>query len=208
MFFLPSSSAHHNALGLRLQPSHQQAQLIEFDGKRTDIPAPAPGIHRVLLQQTIPLRRMDDGLLAVPLQRLKAREEHARRQHEPQIRLRQPRVRRRDEVLDGLVALLQRELCAGVVRLARVDDAGEEFLVQGADGGEGVPDAGFVVPGLEHHLLPEGAVEVSGQLRGGVPDEEVERVLFLSVVAPCVVAWSAAIRSSAEIELAESAHMA
>ena len=59
--------------------------------------------------------------------------------------------------------------------------------MKGADRSEGVSDGGLVMARLKHHLLPEGTVEVSGQLRGGVPYEEVERVLLLAVVAPWAV---------------------
>lgn len=45
----------------------------------------------------------------------------------------------------------------------------------------------FMSPSLKDHALPEGTIEIAGKLRCAILDEEVERVLLLSVFAPWYV---------------------
>lgn len=103
---LKSAQAYHQALGLRLQSSHQEAQLIHFHCKRVRVPLSAVPEYSILLQQSVALCCMDNGLLTVPLQSFEAGEEHARGQHETQVRLLRLAMLGLHEVRDGLVALL------------------------------------------------------------------------------------------------------
>lgn len=124
--------------------------MIEFDSKRTDIPSFTPGVQSILLQKTVTLRGMYDGLIAVPLQGFEASEQHARRQHQPQIRLGFSGRFGLDQTVDGFVALLQSESRAGVLRFGWVDRAGQEFLMQRSYCCKRMADTWFVMAGLKY----------------------------------------------------------
>jgi len=47
-----------------------------------------------------------------------------------------------------------------------------------------VTDRRFMVTCLKYHLLPERRVEITRKLRSAMPDEEVQRMLLISIVAP------------------------
>lgn len=131
-----------------------------LDRESADVPSFVLRIHCILLQETVALGRVDDGLLAVALQRLKTSEENTSGQHEPQVGW-LASLLRLDEELNRPVALLKGEARPSIMSLTGVDDASQKLLMQSSNGGDSMFDGGLMSSRLEHHSLPKRRIEIT-----------------------------------------------
>jgi hypothetical protein len=123
----------------------------------------------------------------VALHRFEASEKYASCEQQIQIRL--FAIDSLHKMLDALIALFEREATFSRIAGVLVIRSEQQSFMESADRGNGMLDGRRLEPDFKLHLLPERRVKVSRKLRCAVMDEELQRTMYLAILATGDGSW-------------------